>query len=64
MKCGGQIVEDIEKETVRRLHGDSKVPGTSVGTKAAAAPGLVPTAGSLEEREMNSSLPYQTGRTE
>ena len=33
-----KIIEDIVKQTVRRLCWDSKVPGTCAGTKAAAAP--------------------------
>ena len=34
-----KIVDDIEKQMVRRLCWDSKVPGTCMRTKAAAAPG-------------------------
>ena len=33
-----KIPEDIEKQTVRTLHWDSKVPGICAGTKAAVAP--------------------------
>ena len=42
---------------------DNKVPGSSVGTRVAAAPGLVVAglaAGFLEESQVNSSLPCQT----
>ena len=39
-----KIAEDIEKQTVRRLHWDSKVPGICAGTKAAVAPCPVPAA--------------------
>ena len=40
-----KFAEDIEKQNVRRLPWDSKVPGISVGTKAAMAPSLAPPAG-------------------
>ena len=33
-----KIAEDIEKQTVRRLHWDGKVPGFCSGTRAATAP--------------------------
>ena len=33
---------------VRRLRWDGKVPGTSAGTRAAAATGLVPAVGYLD----------------
>ena len=62
-----KIVEGIEKQMVRRLLWDGKVPGTSAGTRAAAAPGPGPSGtatGVLEERQINSSLPCQTGRIE
>ena len=62
-----KIEEDIEKQTVSKLHWDGEVPGTSTGTRAAADPSLGParpTTGSLEERKINSSLLCQTGRTE
>ena len=52
---------------VRRLLWDGTVPGTSVGTRAPAAAGLVPArpaAEFLEESQINSSLPCQTGRLE
>ena len=49
-----KIVEDIEEQMVRRLCWDGKVPGTSIGTRAAA--------GSLDKSQINSSLPCQTGR--
>ena len=48
---------------VRRLLWDNKVPGTCVGTRVAAAPGLVPSgaaAGFLGESQGNHSLPCQT----
>ena len=44
-----KIVEDIEKQTVRRLCWDSKIPGICAGTKAAMAPGPAPAAGYGEE---------------
>ena len=44
-----KIGEDTEKQMVRRLHWDSKVPGIHTGTKAAAAPGPVPATGYREE---------------
>ena len=56
-------VEDTEKQTVRRLLQDNKVPGTRVGTRATAAPGpaLAGSAtGLLGESRVNSSLPCQT----
>ena len=34
-----KIVEDIEKQMVRRVHWDGKVPGASAGTRAVAASG-------------------------
>ena len=39
-----KIVEDIEKQKVRRLHWDGKVPVTCTRNKSAAVPGLVPGA--------------------
>ena len=44
------------------MYWDSKVPGTSSGTKAAATPALrlVVAAGTLEENWISSSLPYQS----
>ena len=48
---------------VRRLLQDSKVPGTSLGTRATVAPGPAlagPAAGLLGESQVNSSLPCQT----
>ena len=62
-----KTVEDIEKQMVRRLPWDSKVPGTREGTRAAAAPDPAPSgpaAGFLEESQINSSIPCQTGRIE
>ena len=44
-----KIAEDIEKQTMRRVHWDGKVPGICTGTKAAAAPSLVPATGDREE---------------
>ena len=44
-----KIAEDIEKQTVRRLSWDGKVPGICAGTKAAAAPSLAPAAGYRED---------------
>ena len=55
-----KIAEDIEKQTVRRLHWDGKVPGICVGTEAAAAPGPPPDAGYREENEITSSLSNQS----
>ena len=53
----------LKNQTVRRVLWDNKVPWTSMGTRAAAAPGLVP-AGSaarfLGETQVNGSLPCQT----
>ena len=52
---------------VRRLFWDAKVPGTSVGTRAAAAPGPAPAWSAtefLDESQVNSSLPCQTGMFE
>ena len=40
-----KIVEDIEKQTVRRFLWGTKFLGISTGTKAAVAPGLAPAAG-------------------
>ena len=40
-----KIVEDIEKQTVRRLHWDSEVPGICAGMKAAETLTPVPAAG-------------------
>ena len=37
-----KTIENIEKQTIRRLYWDNKVPGTRAGTRAAAAPSLVP----------------------
>ena len=45
MKFEAKIVEDVEKQMIRRLYWDSKVPRTSVGTKAAVVSGLLPGAG-------------------
>ena len=43
MKIGDQkILRTLKKQTVRGLLQDKKVPGTSVGTRAAAAPGPCP----------------------
>ena len=39
-----KIAEDIEKQMVRRLYWDSKVPGICSGTRAAAAPSPAPVA--------------------
>ena len=44
-----KISEDIEKQTMRRVLWDGKVPGICTGTKAAAAPGLSPAVGQGEE---------------
>ena len=44
-----KIVEDIEKQTVRRLCWDAKVPGICAGTKATEAPHPVPATGYREE---------------
>ena len=62
-----KLIEDIEKKMVRRLLWDSKVPGTRVGTRAAAAPGQylpAPASGSLEVSQINSSLPCQIEKIE
>ena len=43
MKIGDQKVQRIlRKQKVRGLLQDKKVPGTNMGTRAAAAPGLPP----------------------
>ena len=44
-----KFAEDIEKQKVRRLPWDSKVPGICTETKATEAPGLAPAAGYGEE---------------
>ena len=44
-----KISENIEKQTVRRLHWDGKVPRICAETNAAAAPSPVPAAGYGEE---------------
>ena len=44
-----KIAEDIEKQLVRRLHWDGKVPGICTGTTAAVVPSLVPATGYSEE---------------
>ena len=50
MKFGGKkLTENIEKQMVRRLFWDGKIPGICVGTKAAAVPGPVPITGHGEE---------------
>ena len=62
-----KIVEDIEKQMVRKLHWYGRVPGTSTGTRAIAAPGPVPagTCHRILGREPNQQLPpWQTGRIE
>ena len=46
---GQKVAEDMEKQTVRRVCWDCKVPGICARTKAAAAPGLAPAAGQGEE---------------
>ena len=53
-------MEDIEKQTVRRLRLDIQVPGTCTGTKAAVAPSPAPAIGPLEESQTSSSFPYQS----
>ena len=63
-----KIVENIEKSEVRRrktrrVLQDKKVPGTSSGTRVAAAPGPAPTgsaAGFLGDSKVNGSLPCHT----
>ena len=40
-----KTIEDVEKQTGRKLHWEGKVPGTCAGFKAAAVPGLVPGTG-------------------
>ena len=52
---------------IRRLLWDNKVPGTTTGTRVAAAPGLAPAgsaAGFLEDSQVNGALPCQAGRFE
>ena len=46
---GQKIAEDMEKQTVRRVCWDCKVPGICARTKAAATLGLAPAAGQGEE---------------
>ena len=41
--------EDMEKQKMKRLRWDGKVPGICTGTKAAAAPGLATAVGYREE---------------
>ena len=49
MKIGDQKVQrTLRKQKVRGLLQDKKVPGTNVGTRAAAAPGL-PKPGLLQD---------------
>ena len=55
-----KIVEDIEKQTVKRLHWDGKVPGICAGNQATEAPGPIPAAGYREEPQNISSLLYQS----
>ena len=53
----------LKKHIVRGSLQDKKVPGTSSGTRVAAAPGSVPArtdAGLLEESWVNGSRPCQT----
>ena len=64
LRLEAKIVEYIEKQMVKRLCWDSKVPWSSAETRAAAAPSPAPATGSLEESQFNSSLPCQTERTE
>ena len=45
-----KIAEDIEKQPVRRLCWDGKVPGICVGTKAAVAPSPAPAEVHGEEK--------------
>ena len=40
-----KIAEDIEKQMVRRLSRDGKIPGTCTGTMTAVVPGMAPGAG-------------------
>ena len=52
---------------VSRVLQENKVPGTSMGTRAAPAPGPVPAGavvGFLGESQVNSFLPCQTRRFE
>ena len=59
MGLEAKIVEDIEKQMVRRLLCDGKVPGTSMGTRAAASPGPAPArpaARVLVESQVNNFL--------
>ena len=63
MKIGGQKCRRLKNQMVRRVFWDNKVPGTSVGTRVAAAPDPVPTRSAarfLEESQVNGSLPCQT----
>ena len=64
MKIGDQKVQrTLRKQKVRGLLQDKKVPGTNVGTRAAAAPGLPcagPATGLLGESQVNGPLPCQT----
>ena len=56
-----KIVDDIEKQTVRKMRWDGKVPGIYTGTKAVAAPGPGPAAGAELEHQF-PPLPEQGGQ--
>ena len=62
-----KTVENIEKQTMKRLLWDGKVPGTRAGTRAATVHSLAPAGpgtGSLEDSQINSSLPCQIEKIE
>ena len=55
-----KIVEDIEKQMVRRLRWDGKVPGICAGTQATVAPGSALVTRYREESQITNSLRYQS----
>ena len=66
MKIGDQkVLRTLKKQMVRGLLQDKKVPGTSTGTRATAAPDprlpARPAAGLLGESLVNGTLPCLTG---
>ena len=64
MKVGDQnLYRTLKNQAVRRVLQDNKVPGTSVGTREATAPGSEFTGSALEflrESQVNGSLHCQT----
>ena len=65
MKIGDQKVQrTLKKQMVRGLLQDKKVPGTSTGTRATAAPGQHPLGlpqGSWERAELTAPSPAKQG---